>query len=169
MNLSQNNKNTNVNVYGVEYTPYLGGMLIVLYLEDTNDSEYRLVKNSQIKFKVFNLSNNNHPQLSFSGFGWQYQSGWSGRDSGGRLDTWAINPIFNFSGEVTKYLIYCKEQYFTNNDNNGRTRFYLLDLKKFDNSSTAKNNCETIQVRWEGAKYSDGKYDGNKKIILSLT
>ncbi|MBR2857818.1 hypothetical protein IKE96_01245 [bacterium] len=69
MNLSQNNKNTNVNVYGVEYISYLGGMLIVLYSEDTNDSEYRLVKNSQIKFKVFNLSNNNHPQLSFSGFG----------------------------------------------------------------------------------------------------
>ncbi|MBR3347990.1 MAG: hypothetical protein IKG36_01055, partial [Mycoplasmataceae bacterium] len=144
-----NNSNENINIYGVEYTPYDGGRLVVLYSQAASDNTYSNQKNVQIKFKVFNL-NNNQPELNFAGFGWEYKNDWSSNnqegDSGSRLDTWAINPIFNFSGEVTKYLIYCKEQYFTNNDNNGRTRFYLVDLK---NPNTNNEKCEAIKMRWE--------------------
>ncbi|MBR2022141.1 MAG: hypothetical protein IJ997_00465, partial [Mycoplasmataceae bacterium] len=160
-----NNSNENINIYGVEYTPYDGGRLVVLYSEDASDNTYKSTANSsQIKFKVFNNLNSNQPQLDFAGFGSEYRNE-HGDDTGGRLDTWGISPIFNLNGEVTKYLIYCKEQYFTNNDNNGRTRFYLVDLKNHTNS----NKCQDIKIRWEKANYSnDGTYQGHRKIILSI-
>ena len=165
LNLGQNNQNTNVNIYGVEYTPHDGGRLIVLYSEDDNDNQYSDVDNSErIKFKVFKFLDSSEPQLDFAGFGGSYKNSW-GEDSGGRLDTWAISPVFNFGGPVTKYLIYCKEQFFTNNDNNARARFYLVDLTKSNNSST---EAKHIRIRWEGATLDGGRYNSNKKIILSL-
>ena len=132
--MSKQNTNTNVNIYGIEYTPYDGGRLIVLYSEDANDNEYNYKdKSKQVKFKVFKMINNN-PQLDFAGFGWRYKNGQDENDTGGRLDTWAISPVLNFEGVVTKYLFYCKEQYFTNNDSNARTRFFLIDIKNPDQS-----------------------------------
>ncbi|MBR3832177.1 MAG: hypothetical protein IKJ72_00905, partial [Mycoplasmataceae bacterium] len=172
--LELNQNSQNIEILGVEYTPYDGGRLVVLYSEeDPNYGSYTNIPVKQIKFKVFNFKNN-FPSLLFSGNGGSYATdSQHGAGPGGRLDTWAITPIFNFDKEVNKYLIYCRDQYFNQyfkySSNEARETFYLIDLTK--SSTNNGENCKPILTMWEAPQRNGSyvnTYTGNKKTILSI-
>ena len=149
INLGNNNTTTNINVYGIEYSPHSGGTLVVLYSEDANDQQYENDRiNNQLRLKIFKdidnkvLGNNltHSSDLMFS-----YPNGSSDGSQahiGGRLDTWAISPVYNFSGQVTKFIIYCKERNFTYTNDKNPAYFLLIDLEKQNNITNV------LKIHW---------------------
>ena len=141
-----NNGVTDVNVYGIEYTPYDNGTLCVLYSVGSDSFS----TNNTIKVNVYNNLNSTPKFVqTYSLVTYSNSS-----HTGNRLDTWAITPVYNFQKQVTKYFVYCKQRTQIHEIDSDSNKFYLVDIEN------KKHTGYSIDP-WKSTYQ-------NKKIILSV-
>ena len=127
----------NLNFYSIEYTPYNNGTIVLLYSTVSNDKQAS--SNATIKYAAYsnidNLSNSSYLQpTKKESFTYNNTSG------GGRLDTWALTPVFNDNAQVTRYFAYCKDWTKDNNSKNVFLPIFLDQNTSFSSKFSVRNN-----------------------------